>query len=147
MEDENVEFHPLARNANEERKEELSLIEKVCSWVSEKMGSPTVLVGVIVFQTIWLIIGQVTKLDAYPYAFLLTFSNIIQLVLMFVLALGQRQSSKLSQLRADIDHESISHILTHQDLQEEALILILKGLKIESTEIDQMVKKLEDLKG
>lgn len=147
MEDENVEFHPLARNANEERKEELSLVEKACAWVSDKMGSPSVLIGVIVLQIIWVTIGQISKLDAYPFAFLLTFSNILQLILMFVLALGQRQTSKLSQVRADIDHESISHILKHQDLQEEALILILKSLNIDSSEVDQMVKKLDELKG
>ena len=147
MEDENVEFHPLARNANEERKEELSVIEKACAWVSDKMGSPSVLFGVIVVQGIWIVVGQITKLDAYPFAFLLTFSNILQLILMFVLALGQRQTSKLAQIRADIDHESISHILIHQDLQEEALILILKSLKIDSSEVDPLIKKLEDLKG
>lgn len=112
---EEQEFHPLARNANDEHKEDLSKIEKICTYISDKMGTPSVLISVIIIQAIWIIIGQITKWDAYPYAFLLTISNILQLILMFILALGQRQSSKLSQLRADIDHESISHILTKLD--------------------------------
>lgn len=130
MEDANIKFHPLARNANDERKEELSFIEKTCVWISDKMGSPIILIGVIIIQLLWIIIGQLSHWDAYPFAFLLTISNILQLVLMFILALGQKQATKLSQIRADIDHESISHILKHQDLQEEALILILKQFKI-----------------
>lgn len=134
--------HHLAENANDAHKANLSNIEKACAWVCEKTGSPNSLIAVVVIQVIWVILGEIYKFDPYPFAFLLTVSNIIQLILIFVLAVGQNQTTKSTETRAEIDHKSISIILHHQDLQEQMLGAIMKELQIET---DEIKNKLESL--
>lgn len=129
------ESHHLTQNANEAHKENLSKIEKACAWVCEKTGSPNSLIAVVLIQIVWVLLGQSFKFDPYPFAFLLTVSNIIQLILIFVLAVGQNQTTKSTETRAEIDHKSISAILHHQDLQEQMLGAIMKELQIETDEI------------
>jgi hypothetical protein len=79
----------------EPQETKISKIEQICSWICEKTGSTTALVSVVVIQVLWLIIGQWTNLDAYPYPFFITISNIVQLTFIFIIAVGQRQFHKL----------------------------------------------------
>ena len=48
----------------------------------------------------------------------------LQLILIFILAVGQRQSAAHAELRAEHDHDSISRLLYHQELQERILMQI-----------------------
>jgi len=137
-----VEDHPLVRNANVEQCEQLSPVEHLCQRVSQLTGSPTALALAIIVQAIWIPIGIFTHLDPYPFAFLLTCSNIIQLILIFVLAVGQRQASAHAELRAEHDHASISRLLYHQELQEQVLIALARKLEIEVHNIEDMVRQL-----
>lgn len=88
----------------------MKTIEKICAWVCDKIGSPQVLVGAVFFQVLWVVVGEITKLDPYPFPFLLTISNIVQLVLLFAVACGQRESLKRSERRAEQDHKMIKHL-------------------------------------
>lgn len=138
----NVQNHPLVRNVNAEHQERLSPVERFCQRVSQLTGSPTALALAIVVQAIWIPIGIITRMDPYPFAFLLTCSNIIQLILIFVLAVGQRQSAAHAELRAQHDHEAISRLLYHQELQEQVLIALARKLEIEVRNIEEMVRQL-----
>jgi uncharacterized membrane protein len=139
-----LENHPLVRNANVEQCEQLSPVERLCQRVSQLTGSPAALATAIVVQAIWIPIGIITKMDAYPFAFLLTCSNILQLILIFVLAVGQRQASGHAELRAEHDHASISRLLYHQELQEQVLIALARKLEIEVHNIEDMVRQLAE---
>jgi len=90
----------------------------------------------------WVTIGQTTGKDAYPFPFLLTCSNILQLILIFVLAVGQRQSAAHAERRAEHDHNALSRLLYHQELQEEILIQIARKTNIEIDQILLTVKRL-----
>lgn len=137
-----VTNHPLVHNSNQDQSDNLSPVERFCQRVSQLTGSPTALALAIVIQAIWIPIGIFTHLDPYPFAFLLTCSNIIQLILIFVLAVGQRQASAHDELRAEHDHASISRLLYHQELQEQVLIALARKLEIEVHNIEDMVKQL-----
>ena len=50
----------------------------------------------IVLQFVWIGIGLATNWDPYPFVFLLTCSSVIQLILIFVIAVAQRQLSHRS---------------------------------------------------
>jgi uncharacterized membrane protein len=95
----------------------MTRIEKICAWLCDKIGSPQVLIGSIIAQVIWAVVGQTTHWDAYPFPFLLTCSNILQLVLIFAVACGQRESLKRSERRAEQDHKIIKHLETILDNQ------------------------------
>jgi low affinity Fe/Cu permease len=111
MSDETKTLHPLLKNSSKEFKSNQSTVEKFCAWVCTQIGSPLALALVVIIQVVWIVIGQLTKLDPYPYSFLLTISNIIQLILIFVLAVGQRQTNDYNESRSKTDHESISQLL------------------------------------
>lgn len=62
-------------------------------------GAPAALVAAIVLQFVWIGIGLATNWDPYPFVFLLTCSNVIQLILIFVIAVAQRQLSLHDELK------------------------------------------------
>jgi len=62
----------------------------------------------IVLQFVWIGIGLVTNWDTYPFVFLLTCSNVIQLILIFVIAVAQWQLSLHDELRAEAEHGALS---------------------------------------
>ncbi len=108
-------------NANDVHQKSLSKLERVCSIISDKVGTAKALVLVAIIQVVWVIVGQWSGLDPYTFPFLLTISNMIQLSLIFVLALGQRQSTMHAKIRANLDHKSITNILSALKIQNELL--------------------------
>ena len=64
----------------------------------------------VVLQAVWIVAGIRTKFDPFPFVFLLTCSNVLQLILIFVLAVGQRQSAGHAELRGEHDHDSLSRL-------------------------------------
>ena len=137
--------HPMVKNATDVNNAEMSRVEQICSWICNEIGSPAALAAIVVIQVVWIIIGQCTKLDPYPYVFLLTVSNVIQLILIFILAVGQRQSVQRSESRSQTDHDSISRIMHHQDLQEKMLLQILEHHDINSEEVKSVIKSLNSI--
>ena len=119
-------MHPLASDVNALHQEQLSPIEKVCKRIADATGAPIALILAIIIQAFWIAFGVLTKFDPFPFVFLLTISNVIQLILIFVIAVAQRQSSQHDELRAEADHAAISRLLYHQELQE-SMLLALAG--------------------
>ena len=137
-----VTEHPLVHDVNQEHSDSLSPVEKFCKKVADSTGAPIALGLAIVIQLIWIVVGLVTKFDPFPFTFLLTCSNVLQLILIFILAVGQRQSSAHAELRAEHDHDSISRLLYHQELQERILIQIASRVECDVEDIKKMVAQL-----
>lgn len=134
--------HPLVHDVNREHDDSLSPIEKACKRVADLTGAPLALGLAILVQAIWIPVGLLTKLDPYPFAFLLTCSNVLQLVLIFILAVGQRQSASHAEMRAEHDHNSISRLLYHQEVQEEVLLALARKIGVEVENVETMVRAL-----
>ncbi len=141
-----VTEHPLVHDVNQEHTESLSFTERFCKRVADWTGAPLALGLAILLQAIWIPLGIYTKFDPFPFTFLLTCSNVLQLILIFILAVGQRQSSSHAELRAEHDHDSISRLLYHQELQENILIQIASKVECDVTEIKKMVAQLAEQK-
>ncbi|MBV9271281.1 MAG: DUF1003 domain-containing protein [Candidatus Eremiobacteraeota bacterium] len=137
-----VENHPLVDDVNQMHREQLSRAERVCKKISDATGAPLALLAVIVVQLVWVLAGNVTHIDPYPFAFLLTVSNILQLVLIFVIAVAQRQSSEHSEIRAESDHDSISRLLYHQQLQNELLLRIAERTGAQTADLGPLAQQL-----
>ncbi|MDQ6767933.1 MAG: DUF1003 domain-containing protein [Candidatus Eremiobacteraeota bacterium] len=135
--------HRRIRNPNDAHNERLTPVERFCKQVADSTGAPIALFAVIVVQLVWLVAGQFTGRDPYPFVFLLTVSNVIQLTLLFVISVAQRQSSQHAETRAELDHEWIGLLLTHQELQEELLSRIAAKLDIQASDV---ITKVEALK-
>jgi len=116
---------------NQFYRDSLSRTETICRKITFLIGSPAALILSILVQIIWITIGQITHKDAYPYAFLLTCSNIIQLILMFVIAVGQKQATDHAELRGEFVYNGINQILENQQKHLEELLEIKKSLQNE----------------
>jgi len=134
--------HPAVRNVNDLQAQQLSVTEKLCQRIAAGTGAPITLVAVIIFQIIWIVVGQITKMDPFPFVFMLTVSNVIQLVLIVVVAVAGRQQSQHDSIRADEDHATISRLLYHQQAQEMLLLQIADKLGIDTTELRGTVEEL-----
>jgi hypothetical protein len=108
------ERHPTIDNVNALLAERLSPTEHICRRIAAMTGAPAALVAAIILQFVWIGIGLATNWDPYPFVFLLTCSNVIQLILIFVIAVAQRQLSLHDGLRAEADHGAISRLLYHR---------------------------------
>ncbi len=137
-----VTEHPLVHDVNQEHAESLSATERLCKRIADSTGAPMALGLAVLIQLAWIVVGIATKWDPFPFSFLLTVSNVLQLILIFILAVGQRQSSAHAELRAEHDHDSISRLLYHQELQENILIQIASKIECNVDDIKAMVSKL-----
>ncbi len=137
-----VEDHPQIRDVNEEHEKRLSPIERTCKTIADATGAPLALFLAIVFQVVWVAVGSLTGKDPYPFVFLLTVSNIVQLILIFIIAVAEKQSSQHAELRAESDHENISRLLHHQEVQEELLLRIASQTQIDVADIKKAIDKL-----
>jgi uncharacterized membrane protein len=137
-----VTDHPLVHDVNQEHSENLTTIERFCKKVADSTGAPIALILAIVIQVIWIVVGFATKWDPFPFTFLLTCSNVLQLILIFILAVGARQSSAHAELRAEHDHNAISRLLYHQEVQENILLAIAQKTEADIGQIRAAVEKL-----
>jgi uncharacterized membrane protein len=134
--------HPAANNVNDLHEQSLTVTEKFCQKVGESTGAPITLVAVIIFQLVWIIVGQITKMDPFPYIFMLTVSNVVQLILIVVLAVAGKQQASHAEIRAEEDHSSLSRMLYHQQTQEAMLIELCKRAGVDTTEYERAVTDL-----
>lgn len=137
-----LENHPALNDVNALHAERLSVTERVCQRIAAGTGAPITLVAVIVFQIIWIVVGQLTKMDPFPFVFMLTVSNVIQLVLIVVVAVAGKQQSQHDCIRADEDHAALSRLLYHHQAQELLLVQIAEKLGIDTAELRATITDL-----
>jgi len=85
-----VTDHPLVRDVNAEHNQRLSKTELICKRIADDTGAPLALLLAVVVQMIWITVGVVTHWDPYPFPFLLFMGNVVQLLLVFVILVGQQ---------------------------------------------------------
>jgi uncharacterized membrane protein len=134
--------HPAVRNVNDLHAQQLTLTEKLCQRIAADTGAPITLLAVIVFQIVWIAIGQLTKMDPFPFVFMLTVSNVVQLVLIVVVAVAGKQQAQHDAIRADEDHATISRLMYHQQAQEMLLLEIAEKLGIDTAELRATITHL-----
>jgi uncharacterized membrane protein len=131
----NTENHPLVEDVNAVHQQQLSATEKICRRIADATGAPAALLLAIVVQFIWIAVGAVTHWDPFPFVFLLTCSNVLQLILIFVIAVAQKQQTEHDELRAEADHASISRLLYHQQLQNELLLRLAERSGVDVSDL------------
>ena len=136
------ERHPTIDNVNALLAERLSTTEHICRRIAAMTGAPAALVAAIVLQFVWIGIGLATNWDPYPFVFLLTCSNVIQLILIFVIAVAQRQLSLHDELRAEADHGAISRLLYHEEAQELLLVRLAEKLDVDACDLRPILSTL-----
>lgn len=137
-----MENHPLVDDVNAIHQDRLSGTEKICRRIADATGAPVALLLAIIVQLVWISVGALTHWDPFPFVFLLTCSNVLQLILIFVIAVAQKQQTQHDELRAEADHDSISRLLYHQQLQNELLLRIARQSGVDVTDLTAAAAKL-----
>lgn len=140
--DTTVEDHPLVTDVTATHQSRLSTAERVCKRIADATGAPIALLLAIVIQLLWIVVGTITHWDPFPFAFLLTCSNVLQLILIFVIAVAQRQGGEYAELRAETDHDHISRLLYHQQVQEQFLIRLAESTQANVADLKNSVSML-----
>jgi len=143
------QFSP-PQNVNQIHREKLSNTDKLALFVTMKIGSMGFFFLISLWVFIWIIWNTVLpksmRFDPFPaFVLLLFITNVIEILLMPLIMVGQNQLSKHSEIRSEHDYETdkkaekeIEMILLHLENQQE---LIERQEKL----ILEMTKKLETL--
>jgi uncharacterized membrane protein len=122
--------HP--QNVNVKHAESLGVNDRIALAVTNAMGTMWALYFMALFMAgwcLWQFIMHDKAFDPYPYAFLLFLGNIVQLLLMPLIMVGQSILSKHAELRADeqykttlTSYQDLEHVMNHLDEQDKELI-------------------------
>ncbi|HEV3170928.1 MAG TPA: DUF1003 domain-containing protein [Actinocrinis sp.] len=87
---------------------------KLAAWITSKVGTMTAFYAATAFQLGWIVLAQtrVITFDPYPFSFLLFLSSLVQLLLMFVIMVGQQVIGRAADKRAlqtYLDAEAVLH--------------------------------------
>ncbi|HEX6523540.1 MAG TPA: DUF1003 domain-containing protein [Streptosporangiaceae bacterium] len=87
---------------------------RLAAWITRRCGTMTAFYAAAIFQLGWIVLAQVGVLsfDPYPFLFLLFLSSLVQLLLMFVIMLGQQVIGQAADRRAEMtfrDAEAVLH--------------------------------------
>ena len=86
----------------------------LAAWITNKVGTMAAFYAATIFQFGWIALAQagIIRFDPYPFAFLLFLSSLVQLLLMFVIMVGQQVIGKAADQRATqtyLDAEAVLH--------------------------------------
>jgi uncharacterized membrane protein len=87
---------------------------RLAAWITNKVGTMTAFYAATIFQFGWIGLAQagVIRFDPYPFSFLLFLSSLTQLLLMFVIMVGQQVIGRAADQRAVqtyLDAEAVLH--------------------------------------
>lgn len=129
------------RNINIEHKERLTNLERFAVWMTDHIGTMGFFLVIFTWTILWLgwnlIAPAELTFDPYPaFVLWLFISNMIQLLLLPLLLIGQNLQGKHAEARAEADFEvntkaekEIETVLQHLENQETIMQSILKKLE------------------
>ena len=142
--------HPPVANANDLYDKGLSPLDKLAAAITNKVGSMGFFLSILVWTILWtgynILASTVSGLhwkafDPFPaFVAYLLISNVIQILLMPLIMVGQNIQGRHSEMRAENDFEvnckaemEIEVILMHLERQQELLTQIVRaqGLKLD----------------
>ncbi len=128
------------RNPNAEHQESLSNLERLALFATEHIGSMGfffLLLTITLCWILWNTYGPIeAQFDPFPaFVLWLFISNILQLLLMPLLMIGQNLQGRHAEVRAEADFElnvraekEIQKILSHMEKQDKLALEILRRI-------------------
>lgn len=87
--------------------------DRVAAWMTRRLGSMVTVYLTVALSAVWMLLGarSVLGFDPYPYPVLLFVGNVVQLLLIFVILVGQRTLSASVERRAQQTYDDAQAIL------------------------------------
>jgi len=129
------------RDVNAEHKKKLNTMDNLALLVTKRIGTGGFFLAVLIWTVSWIgwnIFAPIgMKFDPYPaFVVWILISNMIQIMLMPLIMIGQNLQNRHSEARADADFEinvkserEIETILQHLENQGELILKITKQLE------------------
>jgi uncharacterized membrane protein len=130
------------RNVNREALEKLSTLDRLACWITNRVGTMSFFLIVLIWTVLWLgwnllAPGDLQFDPPMAFVFWLFISNLIQLLLMPLIMVGQNVQGRHSEIRADHDLEvnvkaeaEIEVVLEHLEYQNKILIAMVEKLGV-----------------
>lgn len=130
------------RNINKEMSKKLSTLDRLAYWITNYVGTMSFFLIVLVWTIVWLgwnlLAPKELQFDPPTgFVFWLFISNLIQLLLMPLIMVGQNVQGRHSEARADYDLEvnlkaekEIEVVLQHLEYQNTILIAMVEKLGV-----------------
>src|SRR5450631_3807454 len=130
------------RNINKELSEKLSTLDRLAYWITNLVGTMSFFLVVFIWTVVWLGWNLLAPKDLQfdppmGFVFWLFISNLIQLLLMPLIMVGQNIQGRHSEIRADHDLEvnvkaekEIEVVLQHLEYQNKILIAMVEKLGV-----------------
>ena len=127
-------------------REKRSRLDKIALWITEHVGTMGFFIAIFTWTVLWLgwnlLAPERLKFDRpMGFVFWLFLSNLIQILLMPLIMVGQNIMGSHAEARAENDlqinikaEEEIEVILHHLELQNEILMAMLKKLGVDVEE-------------
>jgi len=143
---------PPFRDINEEITENIGSLERVAVWITEHVGTMGFFLVIFVWTATWLgwnlLAPPALQFDPpMAFAFWLFLSNVIQMLLMPLIMLGQNIQGRHAETRAENDLEvnikaerETEVILRHLEYQNRVLIAMLERLGVS---VDEALRTAE----
>jgi uncharacterized membrane protein len=141
------------RNINKELSEKLSPLDRLASWITNLVGTMGFFFVIFIWTVVWLGWNLLAPKDLQfdppmGFVFWLFISNLIQLLLMPLIMVGQNVQGQHSESRADYDLEvnlkaekEIEVILQHLEYQNTILIAMVEKLGVGPDETVRQLKQ------
>ena len=129
------------RNINREYREGLTRLERFAVWITEHVGSMGFFLIIFTWTVLWLAWNTLTPasvhFDPFPaFVLWLFISNMIQILLMPLILVGQNLQGRHSEARSEADFDvntraerEIEAVLIHLEYQNELILKILHHLE------------------
>lgn len=121
---------------------------RLAAWITTKIGTMTAFYIAVIIQSGWMVAGQLSGIDPYPYPFLLFLSSLAQLLLMFVITVGQQVMGQATDKRAKqtyLNTEAVLHAYERLHAHLRAQDLVIHQIVNQLTEYhDQRSKTRND---
>jgi uncharacterized membrane protein len=128
------------RNVNKEQREKMSLLDQVALWITNHVGTMGFFLIILVWTVLWLgwnfLAPKNLQFDPpMGFVFWLFISNMIQILLMPLIMVGQNLQGAHAEARAEHDLEvnvkaerEIEVILEHLEYQNAAILKVMQKL-------------------
>lgn len=138
--------HKPVRNVNVEHAQSLGVMERLALWITDRVGTMGFFLTILTWTVLWLgwnlLAPKALQFDPpTAFVFWLFISNLIQILLMPLIMVGQNLQGRHAELRAENDYEvnvkaehEIAAILNHLEQQNALLKAIAQQLEIETKE-------------
>ncbi|MDQ5968869.1 MAG: hypothetical protein QG579_26 [Patescibacteria group bacterium] len=129
------------RNINIEHKEHLTRLELFALWVTKNIGTMGFFFFILAFNVAWILWnvlapGQFVFDAGWSFLILLFINNILQILFMPLIMVGQNLQGRHSEARAEADYEvntkaerEIETILAHLENQNDMMLEILEKIE------------------